>query len=320
MFTNIPEGLFTVHTQSHNAGGSSGWSPPFTAQHDYSAPITTPNFVGLTGDNGWFTSPVDVSFDVNDVGCFGVSETVYDINGTPDNYHRTPFTITNEGTNSLTFHSTDGYNAESSHTRIIKIDTIPPTLQFILNRPPDAGSWWNTPLGIAIFAEDTASRLARLDYNLNGMGWISGTSLTLTDGIHSLDAQASDNAGHSTYDGVVIQIDSIAPILDVYLAGDYGENSWFITPPIVSLGADDATSGVVGIVYQVENGTQTLYTSPFTFSHEGLYTVQAFAVDNAQHITTQTFQVGYDITPPQTTATLTEIDGGIPSPSRVGMR
>jgi hypothetical protein len=308
-FTNIPEGLFTVHTQSHNAGGSSGWSPPFTAQHDYSAPITTPNFVGLAGDNGWFTSPIDVSFDVNDVGCFGVSQTVYDVNGILENYNGLPFTITNEGINSLSYHSTDGYNAESSQSTTIQIDTMPPTLQFILNRPPDVGSWWNAPLDIAIFAEDTASGLANVEYNLNGLEWISGTSLTLTDGIHSLDAQASDNAGHSTYDGVVIQIDSIAPILDVSLAGDYGENSWFITPPTVSLGADDATSGVLAILYQVDNGAQALYTSSLNFIREGLYTLQAFAVDNAQHITSQSFQVGYDITPPQTTATLTEIDG-----------
>jgi len=99
--------------------------------------------------------------------------------------------------------------------------------------------------------------------------------------------------------------------LTVDLTGEWGKNNWFITLPSVSLSATDVTSGLAGILYQVDGGTQTIYTSPLTFTREGLYTVQAYAIDYAQHITTQTFQVGYDITPPKTSATLTETDGGM---------
>jgi len=120
-----------------------------------------------------------------------------------------------------------------------------------------------------------------------------------------------DNAGHITYDGIVVQIDSLAPNLDVTITGENGENGWFITPPSVSLSATDATSGLAGILYQVDGNSQAIYISPLTFTREGLYTVQAYAVDYAQHITTRTFQVGYDITPPQTNAILSETEDGM---------
>ncbi|PJF29076.1 MAG: hypothetical protein CUN52_10195, partial [Phototrophicales bacterium] len=73
----------------------------------------------------------------------------------------------------------------------------------------------------------------------------------------------------------------------------------------------DATSGVAGVLYQVENESQALYIAPLRFTREGLYTVRAFAVDNAQHIATQMVQIGYDITPPQTNAQLTNTENGM---------
>ncbi len=311
-FTSIPEGIFNLQTQATNSGGSSGWSPIYSAQHDYSAPTTTANFVGLTGENGWYTSPVSVSFTANDAGCFGVSQTAYAINGgTLTNYFGVPFTIPDDGEYTLQYRSTDGHHPEAEKLASIKIDSLVPTLLFLPDRPQDVSGWWQAPLNIGILADDATSGLASLEYNLNGSGWVAGDFVSLTDGIYSLDAQATDNAGHLTYDGIMVQIDSLAPILDVTITGENGENGWFIAPPSVFLSATDTTSGLAGILYQVDGGSQTVYIAPLRFTREGLYTMQAYAVDYAQHITTRTFQVGYDITPPQTNIALDETENGM---------
>ncbi|MCL4252601.1 MAG: hypothetical protein KJ043_02345 [Anaerolineae bacterium] len=309
-FTGIPEGLFTARGQAHNSKGSSGWSSPVSAQHDYSAPVTTADVVGLS-QNGWYVSPVSVSFNANDVGCFGVNQTLYAVNGVQNSYLGSPFTIADDGIHTLQYRSTDGYHLEAEKSGIIPIDSTAPTLQFILDRPQDVAGWWTAPLSITIFADDATSGLASLEYDLNGAGWVSGDSLTLTDGVHTLDAQATDNAGHLSYDGVILPIDSTPPLLNVQITGEQGENSWFIAPPTLTLSATDANSGVAGVLYQIENGSQELYTAPINFNLEGLYIVQTFAVDNAQHITTQTVQIGYDITQPQTNAQLTETEDGM---------
>gem|GEM_PF-1962086 len=312
-FTTLAEGENQFRARAHNAGGSSEWTEWVTVAHDYSAPITTPQIVGLMGDNNWYTSPVTVSFMANDAQCFGVSQTVYEVNGISADYSGVPFTMDAEGVNTLTFHSTDGYHPETPQSASIQIDSLPPTLAITPDRPFDVSSgWWNAPISLHITSGDATSGVLTTEYNLNLAGWTAGDSVTLSaDGVQELDAQVTDYAGHLTYDGVVIPIDSTAPALMVALSGEKGLLDWFITPPSLSIHATDATSGVLAILYQVDSGAQELYTSSLNFVREGLYTVQAFAVDVAQNITTQTFQVGYDITPPQTTATLTEIDGGM---------
>ena len=172
-FTSIPEGIFNLQTQATNAGGSSGWSPVYTAQHDYSAPTTTANFVGLEGENGWYTSPVSVSFTANDIGCFGVSQTAYAINGgAPLNYGGVPFSIDTEGINTLQYRSTDGHHQEPEKSASIKIDSLAPTLYFMPDRPQDVSGWWQNGLNITILADDATSGLANLEYNLNGAGWV----------------------------------------------------------------------------------------------------------------------------------------------------
>ncbi len=313
VFTDLPEGENRFRARAHNDGGSSEWTEWVSVYHDYSPPTTTAHFVGLVGMNDWYISPVSTSFNMTDSGCFGVSSTTYTLNGTPNTYTGSPFNILNEGFNTLAFSSTDGHHPENEQSATIQIDTLAPTVAISPDRPFDVTSgWWTSPLTVTIHADDATSGISSLEYNLNQGGWVSGNSLTLsTDGVYELDVQATDNAGHLSYDGAVIAIDSTAPILDVQITGEQGENSWFITPPTVTLSATDATSGVIGVLYQLENETQAIYTTPLTFVREGLYTLHAFAVDEAQHIATRTAQIGYDITPPQTTITLTETEDGM---------
>jgi len=97
----------------------------------------------------------------------------------------------------------------------------------------------------------------------------------------------------------------------VDLVGDKGQNDWFISQPVFVVTANDTTSQVGSIGYNIENGGWNSYTAPVKITREGLYSISVQVSDNATNTTAHTFQLGYDITPPQTSATLTEIEGGM---------
>ncbi|MDX2076209.1 MAG: hypothetical protein SFZ02_07245 [bacterium] len=301
-FMSLAEGEHRFRARAHNAGGSSEWTEWAIVAQDYSAPITTPHFVGLMGDNNWYTTPVTVSFTANDAQCFGVSQTLYDVNGISASYTGAPFTVGSEGVNTLSFYSTDGHHPEAPQSTTIQIDSIPPDLAITPDRPVDASSgWWNAPVSFIIQASDATSGILSIEQDVNGSGLTPYTGVIsfVTDGVHSLDAQAIDNAGHENYTGVVIQIDSVAPTLVPDVTGTTNGTTWFISPPTMTLSATDATSGVLGLGYIVNGGGMTLYTAPVSFTQDGVYDVQAIALDVAQNTTTESFQIAYDSTAPQ---------------------
>lgn len=99
------------------------------------APVTTETETGTAGSNGWYVSNVDVSLTATSTD-FGVKEIHYSVDsGTETIVQVNPasFTITTDGTHSLTYWAvdTDG-NAESPHTKTIKIDKTAPEVTLSL--------------------------------------------------------------------------------------------------------------------------------------------------------------------------------------------
>jgi len=300
-FTNLPEGLFTAQGQAHNSKGSSGWSYPVASgEQDYSPPTTTANMVGITGENGWYISPVTVSFTANDAGCLGVSQTAYAVNGTPGNYLGTPFVVSNEGANNLQYLSTDGANTETQKSVVFGIDTVQPDIFLVPDSPANSSGWYNAPVSVAVIADDTTSGIDTVQKDVNGAGLTTYSTPVLfdTDGVHTIDAQVTDNAGNLNYDGIVIQLDSIAPTLVPSVVGTQNGTTWYTSAPTMSLTATDVTSGVAGLGYSVNGGDLNLYLSPVIFNQDGVYNIQLIALDNAQNSTTQSIQIQFDSTAP----------------------
>jgi len=103
---------------------------------DMIPPVTTPEFTGTQGQNGWYTSVVAVTLSAQDeAGGSGIGRTEYsfDQGATWIAYDR-PFTITDEGKTVLQYRSFDQTgNQEATQATDIRIDRAPPEVRVVLN-------------------------------------------------------------------------------------------------------------------------------------------------------------------------------------------
>lgn len=102
---------------------------------DVVPPVTTASTTGPTGLNGWHIGNVDVSLTAVDVES-GLATTTYSINNGPGNTYFSPFTVTQEGTTTIQFYSTDrAGNIEPAHTLTINIDKSAPEAKLTIDFP-----------------------------------------------------------------------------------------------------------------------------------------------------------------------------------------
>jgi hypothetical protein len=98
---------------------------------DAAAPETTaaPAPAAPNGANGWYTSDVTVALAASD-GCAGVASTEYSTDGgTTWQPYSAPFVVSAEGTNVISYRSTDeAGNAETPRTLVVMLDKSAPTL------------------------------------------------------------------------------------------------------------------------------------------------------------------------------------------------
>jgi hypothetical protein len=99
-------------------------------------PETTETHTGNEGSNGWYTSNVEVTLTAT--ATLGVKEIHYDLDGTLNVVQgaTTTFTISTEGTHSLSYWSVDNSdNIETPHSQTTKIDKNLPTVELTLPQP-----------------------------------------------------------------------------------------------------------------------------------------------------------------------------------------
>jgi len=84
---------------------------------DIIAPATALGLSGTLGNNSWYISDVQVALTATDnEGGSGVARTEYSFDGTNWNTYTAPFAITNEGTTTVYYRSTDNTgNVESDN-------------------------------------------------------------------------------------------------------------------------------------------------------------------------------------------------------------
>jgi hypothetical protein len=91
-------------------------------------PTTTATLSGTLGNNGWYTSNVQVNLTATDnAGGSGVNKTEYSFDNATWITYDAEFTLSNEGTTTVFYKSTDNAgNVEPIKTQEIKISSIPP--------------------------------------------------------------------------------------------------------------------------------------------------------------------------------------------------
>ncbi len=257
------DGLHTLYAASIDTNGHAE-SPPVTATFriDRTKPVTTADASPYTFGS-WTAQNVTVTLSAADTGGSGVATTYYDIDdptctsasaGNCRTYSG-PFTVTGDGTHTVTYFSADGAgNIETAHTATVRIDQAPPVTSITLDpASPDVGAWYVFAVKVSVTATDGGSGVAGTrcqldvpatgDYgNLNpGCAYLAPGSSVLSEGLHTVYAASIDAAGNKeTIKKVSFGIDKTGPASSIDPLAPFQAAASF---PVTWSGADNL-SGV----------------------------------------------------------------------------
>jgi len=177
--------------------------------------------------------------------------------------------------------------------------------------------WYITNASVNLTATDDMSGVANISYDLDNNGWINYTeNLTITDGIHLLQYNSTDNASNAEANvshKLIIKVDTVAPITTIGIAGTKGTNGWYFSPVAVSLTASDGMSLPAGTWYNLNDGTGWKpYGGSFNLSDKS-YDVSYQSIDNAGNLEaprTTTVNVNTGLNKPTTAVSLNGTNHG----------
>ncbi len=154
------------------------------------------------------------------------------------------------------------------------------------------GTWTNQAITVtAAGSTDDLTPTNELiyQYSLDGINYLSGNSVELTDdGIQTVYFKVIDGSGQTTVVDKTIKIDqtvsSMPTITMTSGEAAYQAGTWATDRVTFTLSeATDATSGVAKYQYQIDNG-QWIDGTTSTFTDSGEYTVNYRSIDNAGNI------------------------------------
>ncbi len=226
-FTLADEGITSLEVRSVDNVGNIEPVQEIEIKIDTQPPKTTIYLSGTMGNNGWFITPVGVTFTVTD-NVSGVSEAQYRIDGGEWQQYQPPFALLKEGVTNFEFRSIDeAGNVEPAQSQEIKIDT----------RPPEVDVWTDQsaytrlePFVVHYQVSDPVpgSGIDTVEANLDGQPVTSGEVIDLfwySLGTHTVTVTATDLAGWTTAKQanfeVVADLDSLrATILHLRALGE----------------------------------------------------------------------------------------------------
>jgi len=184
--------------------------------NDTLPPETHHRIDGLLGDQGWYVSNVTVTLNASD-DFSGVLFIYYKIENESFQNYSSPFTLTREGRQAITYFSVDKTgNNETIRTIDIKIDkTVPETGRVVTPLNPQGNNgWYTSSVTVLLTPRDNTSGVNMTWYRLDNNDWqIYEEPLDLhVDGNHTLEYYSHDYAGNiETTQSVTIKIDTQHP-------------------------------------------------------------------------------------------------------------
>src|SRR3989475_703145 len=268
---------------------------------DTTPPATTSNLSGTSGHSPWYISSVTVYLNATDATS-GVASLVYRVDGGNWTPSASPFALA-DGVHLLESYATDVAGlVESTKSRTVSIDTVPPTTTAALSGTLGANGWYTSNVTVSLTATDATSGVANITYRVDGGTWFVYTGpFALTEGSHVLDYFSVDLAGltEATH-SQIIAIDMTPPSTTASVSGTAGANGWYVSNVIVSLSASDSESGIDNVYVRVDGGGWAVYTSPITMT-DGTHLLEYYAVNNAGLAeTSHSVPILVDTNPPTT--------------------
>ncbi|MBD3181126.1 hypothetical protein GF312_02470, partial [Candidatus Poribacteria bacterium] len=262
---------------------------------DSTNPETTVVLDGTEGENGWYTSDVNVTLNSSD-NLSGVSQTTYKINDGSWQTYIEPFTVTGS---TVYYKSEDNAgNIEDEKSVEVNIDKTPPSTPSVT----DDGIYTGPTKGLHATwnSGDAESGISEYEYSIESQAgtvivdWTSAgvatevtrADLSLTRGetyyfkVNSKNGAGLKSLASGSSDGIIY--DDSKPIVEITLNGTKGENNWYISNVNVTMIASDTGSNVKSLQYKINEGEWQEYEGTFSASASPVYYE---AVDNAGNST-----------------------------------
>ena len=256
----------------------------FTTEYDITPPATLLHRNGTLGNEGWFVTPVMITFEAQDTQS-GLNATWYKIDDSPWIRYSLPVKISQDGHHILFFYSIDAMgNQEQTHMAPVKIDTKDPLTTYTVSGVLGNNGWYLSNVTMAVSALDNESGVSSIYYQLNAEGWNEYTTpLVITiDGFHTLRYYSVDIAGNTQQIQAPFsfKIDQTAPLVNLTVtAQNLLHTQWLM---IVNI--SDGVSGVQKVEFYVDDtflGTRNA-PGPYDWYYEGSgHTAYAIGFDNA---------------------------------------
>ncbi len=256
-------------------------SPDAGTTVDLDAPSTSAVPSGIAGLNGWYISTVSVSL-VADDPISGLERTEHRLNGGSWTVHSAALQL-GQGVHLLEFRSLDrAGNMEVAQELEIRVDTAPPAISAQANATAVNG-WFRNAVGVTLSVSDALDPSCALLYRLDGGSWTAYSSAVTVsgEGEHLLEFEARDHAGNLGHGSLVIRIDSTPPSSQSSAEGVLGSAGRYLGPVSVTLQAGDGGSGVDLLLYRLNGGAWSVYSSPLQLAEDGHYVLEHYASDLA---------------------------------------
>ncbi len=190
---------------------------------DSTPPTTTATLSGTLGSNGWYRSAVTVTLAATDPDDTAANiTTTYTVDGGVAQAYTAPFTVSGDGTHTVTFSSTDkAGNTEKTRTQAIKIDTTPPTITAVgtptsiwppnhklvdVNIAVTLTDTLSGPDGFVLLSATASGDPTDLQGFVVGAASTSGPVRANKDEVYTLTYQGKDQAGNTATAVVTIAV------------------------------------------------------------------------------------------------------------------
>jgi tripartite motif-containing protein 71 len=270
------EAVHTVTAQYRDKAGL-----VLTASDSIIVDHTAPSTVASGVPDGWTNDPVTVTLTASDAVA-GVGTIRYSIDDGIEQVFvgvTTSFTVTTEGTTTVTYYSIDAAgNSEAENTVIVRIDTIRPWGTFAIGD----GAYYVSSLDTDLISDMQAAEEMRFDLGLGFGSWhafapTEATSLS-DEGLHVVGAEYRNKAGLVTTRTASVVVDMTTPSTVANVSASS------VTTAFVTLEADDSSavthvSGVDKTHYRIDGGAWLTYASPIVVTGAGAHIVEYYSVD-----------------------------------------
>ncbi|MCM2267179.1 MAG: IPT/TIG domain-containing protein [Elusimicrobiales bacterium] len=271
----LEPGLHEVVYSGADALGNAALAAALLVAVDTEAPHADAVAAGLSGADGWYVSPVSLTFVSSDA-LSGVAGAGYSLarDGLliSSGAYASGISVEEEGSYSYGYAAVDNVgNRGQELAGAFKIDRSSPVVVAYSTPAANAYGWNNAPVTAVFTGTDPVS----------GIAFCTADSTLGLEGFGlAADGYCVNNAGLVSNAAVAVNIDATAPVSTAAAAGTL-EGGYYTGPVTVTLASTDALSGVGLLEYSLDGGSFAPYGGPLPVEADGVHSVALRATDLA---------------------------------------